>query len=467
MDIAVECQRLQCSIEEAVAEFHQDADINRFLLCLRTLLMAFIESLVVAQIQQYLENPDFIADLKAQAAKAALRFKGFKSTSIRLLTGQSFTIRSPYFAKAASKSSRGRKRKKRTPKSGCHMGLTYMGFLDRCSAVMVSSAVQAALLCPSLNIARRTLSSFGVELNVKTIQRISQHIGDRAIEHRHRITLTDTDTSTNHILLVCIDGGRLRERRAKRGRRPSELKRQGYHTDWREPTQLVIQWLDVNGEKCTKTAPIYDATIGDTDRAFELLEAYLRQLDCSQADRVVFCADGARRYWPRFQSLAKRLELNAHLEVIDYTHAKQNLNEILEQLPKKMGAKERARVVEHCQNLLWQGDVKALGQEIRRHVTGPSKRKKALAKFKNYFLDNYHRMQYATFKKLNLPIGSGCVESAIRRVINLRLKSPGMFWKRQTAEVMLFLRSTLLCGRWTIMLNNLLAINRGELDGCH
>lgn len=266
---------------------------------------------------------------------------------------------------------------------------------------------------------------------------------------------------------MCVDGGRLRERRTKRGRRPSGRKRQGYHTDWREPTQLVIQWLDVNGDKCTEIDPIYDATIGDTDQAFELLEAYLRQLDCSQAAKVVFCADGARRYWPRFQALAKRLELNAHLEVIDYTHAKQNLNEILEHLPKKMGAKERARVVEHCQNLLWQGDIAALEQQIRLHVTAPSKRKNALTKFKNYFLDNYRRMQYAAFKKLNLPIGSGCVESAIRRVINLRLKSPGMFWKRQTAEVMLFLRSTLLCGRWSIMLNNLLAINPGELDKCH
>lgn len=81
MDIAAECQRLQGSIEEAVAEFHQDADVNHFLLCLRTLLMAFIENLVLAQIQQYLESPDFIAGLKVQAAKAALRFSGFLSTS--------------------------------------------------------------------------------------------------------------------------------------------------------------------------------------------------------------------------------------------------------------------------------------------------------------------------------------------------------------------------------------------------
>jgi hypothetical protein len=342
-----------------------------------------------------------------------------------------------------------------------------MGFLDRCSAVAASSVVQAALLCPSLDIARRMLSSFGVEMNVKTIQRLSRHIGGRAIENRHRIALSDTDAATNRILLVSIDGGRLRERRAKRGRRPAGLKRQGYHTDWKEPTQLVIQWIDANGTKCPETVPIYDATMGDTDQAFDLLEGYLRQLDCTRADMVVFCADGARRYWSRFQSLAKRLQLPAHIEVIDYTHAKQNLNEILDRLPSKLEAKERAGIVKRCYNLLWQGDISELGQQIRLHIKGRKNRKKALAKFKSYFSDNYRRMQYAAFKNLKLPTGSGCVESAIRRVINLRLKSPGIFWKRETAEVMLFLRSTLLCGRWKIMLDNLLALNRGELAGCH
>jgi hypothetical protein len=302
-----------------------------------------------------------------------------------------------------------------------------------------------------------------MDMNVKTIQRLCRHIGERAIDKRHRIALSDADAVVDRILLVSVDGGRLRERRTKRGRRPARLKRQGYHTDWREPTQLVIQWLNANGTKCHDTPPIYDATMADTDQAFELMEAYLRQLDCSQAAMVVFCADGARRYWTRFQSLAKRLELAAHLEVIDYTHAKQNLNEILNHLPGKPEVKQRAGIVKHWHNLLWKGDIAALGQQIRLHIKNRKKRKKALTKFKNYFLDNYRRMQYAAFRNLNLPTGSGCVESAIRRVINLRLKSPGTFWKKETAEVMLFLRSTLLCGRWKIMLSNLLVLNRAQL----
>ncbi|MCP4750053.1 MAG: hypothetical protein GY866_04120 [Proteobacteria bacterium] len=46
-----------------------------------------------------------------------------------------------------------------------------------------------------------------------------------------------------------------------------------------------------------------------------------------------------------------------------------------------------------------------------------------------------------------MPTGSGTVESAIRRVINLRVKSAGMFWKRENAEKMIFLRSIVLTGK--------------------
>jgi len=67
-------------------------------------------------------------------------------------------------------------------------------------------------------------------------------------------------------------------------------------------------------------------------------------------------------------------------------------------------------------------------------------------------------MHYSVFKEHNLPTGSGAVESAIRRVINLRLKGAGIFWTAEMAEVMLFLRSQFLCGRWNIVLGNL--VNR-------
>lgn len=60
-------------------------------------------------------------------------------------------------------------------------------------------------------------------------------------------------------------------------------------------------------------------------------------------------------------------------------------------------------------------------------------------------------MAYAQLMALNLPIGSGAVESAIRRVVNLRLKGPGIFWCKANAEAILRLRAYYKAGRWNIL----------------
>ena len=47
-----------------------------------------------------------------------------------------------------------------------------------------------------------------------------------------------------------------------------------------------------------------------------------------------------------------------------------------------------------------------------------------------------------------LPLGSGAIESSIRRVVNLRMKGNLIFWKEESANDMLFLRSYYKAGRW-------------------
>ncbi len=59
-------------------------------------------------------------------------------------------------------------------------------------------------------------------------------------------------------------------------------------------------------------------------------------------------------------------------------------------------------------------------------------------------------MAYDKITALKLPIGSGAIESAIRRVINLRLKGPCIFWCKGHAEELLMLRSYYKSGRWNL-----------------
>jgi hypothetical protein len=64
-------------------------------------------------------------------------------------------------------------------------------------------------------------------------------------------------------------------------------------------------------------------------------------------------------------------------------------------------------------------------------------------------------LSYATYRRRGLPSGSGAIESTIRRVINLRLKSNAMYWLEDNAEGVFALRALLLCDRWEPTLSRL------------
>ena len=57
-------------------------------------------------------------------------------------------------------------------------------------------------------------------------------------------------------------------------------------------------------------------------------------------------------------------------------------------------------------------------------------------------------LRYATFRRRGLPCGSGAIESTIRRVINLRLKSNAMYWLEDNAEGVFAIRALIFCDRW-------------------
>ena len=76
---------------------------------------------------------------------------------------------------------------------------------------------------------------------------------------------------------------------------------------------------------------------------------------------------------------------------------------------------------------------------------------KKFATERNYFQRNAERMKYRTFKALGLPYGSGAVESAVRRVVNLRMKSNSLYWRPDNAERFLHLRAQFKSGRWDVL----------------
>ncbi len=97
---------------------------------------------------------------------------------------------------------------------------------------------------------------------------------------------------------------------------------------------------------------------------------------------------------------------------------------------------------------LLQGQVDQVIAAIRALCRG--RNSKAIRIHLNYFVTNRRRMAYGKIAALKLPIGSGAIESAIRRVVNLRLKGSCIFWCKGHAEELLMLRSYYKSGRWSL-----------------
>ena len=65
------------------------------------------------------------------------------------------------------------------------------------------------------------------------------------------------------------------------------------------------------------------------------------------------------------------------------------------------------------------------------------------------YLDEHEaHLRYDWFRYRGCPPGSGAIGSAIRRVINLRLKGNGIYWREGNAEAMVVPRAAALTGRW-------------------
>ena len=97
---------------------------------------------------------------------------------------------------------------------------------------------------------------------------------------------------------------------------------------------------------------------------------------------------------------------------------------------------------------LWRGEIGTVVDEIETLIgSRPTKAQKTWLKyFVTHGIKN-RRMDYSKSHTSHMPIGSGAIESAVRRVINLRVKSNAVYWLRDNAETMIRLRAWVKAGR--------------------
>lgn len=348
--------------------------------------------------------------------------------------------------------------------SGLYPELAVLGIHHGKTAALTDRVARHSALLPSFEHAQHELQSHGLKLPLKEVRRIATHLGAHVLTSRKRDLLdyragclSAGQELAGKRVACCIDAGKSRLRRVTRkqkGKGKNKKQRRRYKTDWREVKLLVIYEINAKGEKVRTSRPWIDGTFGGPDEVMELLAMHLHRLGAAGAEVVVVLADGAPWIWERLGWVANRVGWRDEQWqfVLDFWHAAQHIGLALGHVP--IAQKERQRLYRKLRKWLKAGKAWEMTQELRRlgQTHGVLS---ALAENLGYLEkhEDHCHMDYGRFLRQGLPIGSGAVESAIRRVINLRIKGPGLLWEEENAEAMVVLRAAALSGRWDELLH--------------
>ncbi len=420
---------------------------------------ALADAIMGAVLQARVGDLDFEAEASLAARRAlGLRNGGRASVKVSLLGGLEVRLETEYLKPNRRGGRAVRRGNGRRGKGGVgvYPVLAALGIWFNASPALASDVARQVADSDSVRAGRAALDQRGADLGHKETLRLVNKVAARAVEQRARwFAAVMASKPTQRILagkrvVVATDGGRLRLRcPARHGRRRKDTGHRRYDAPWCEPKLLTIYVVDGRGKVSDTFRPFYDGTLGDADAVFRMLLAYLKALGADEARELIVLGDGARWIWDRVADLVKDLGIPSDrvTQVVDWCHALGTLHKIVDLT--SWSASQRAAWIVTAKSLLHRGRIKKLDALIADLVVdAPTAEEHRL-----YFSHNAQRMQYSKFKAANIPTGSGAIESAVRRIVNMRMKSNGTFWLEDNAEGMLLLRSYLKGGYFDALLD--------------
>jgi len=384
------------------------------------------------------------------------------NTPIRTLFGNTIKPKLRYYVHKGRRGPKHKVGNRGKNGSGIYPALELLGIQFGTTPALAGEVARSVADGPSMNDAKVNLQHWGISLDIKTIRRISEAFADTGLAIRdewfdesdphHTPLVSENERFRGKRVLISTDGGRIRIRKNKRGRIAKGNKRHGYNTNWREPKLVTIRTIDDNGRVLRQDNPILDGTIGGPDEIFKILRSHLVARDIKQASEIVCVGDGALWIWDRMKRLMDELKIDSskvHF-VLDFYHAVEHLSTVADG-KRGWNKRKRKKWLKEMKNRLKHGNVDDILVKLKDLARG--RNAKAVKREMKYFKENKERMRYDVFMNKKLPIGSGAMESGIRQVVNMRLKSAGMFWKKENAEGFLHLRCYLKSNRWDIVEN--------------
>ncbi len=360
-------------------------------------------------------------------------------------------------------SPRGRTGKGRGPEgTGLYPELAAYRISEGCSPNVQAEVGRLVGLLP-IEQARAELARRGLEKDEKAVRRVAEELGCQMLATRTRDLmrfrageLPAGDEFAGKSVAAGIDGGRVRVRTVvKKIRVSGQMKRKKFRVEWREPKVVILFELDKKGRMVRGSHPVIDGTLQGPDALIELVAFHLHRMGAKLANVVTFVADGAPWIWKRLDWIIAQvgLETCRVVEVLDWCHAVHHVSVALASLP--LAEDERTELYRRLRGLLKEGKSRIVIAELEALAVGEDPDSSVWREIR--YLTKHSdagRLRYNCFRCRGVPMGSGAIESAIRRVINLRLKGNGIYWTEENAEAVFQLRAAVVSGRWDEILEH-------------
>lgn len=287
----------------------------------------------------------------------------------------------------------------------------------------------------------------GIEISAKQIERVCTFYGTKLYEMQCGYVFNKKDKQIEaNILYVLLDGSFIQIRNSSLQKKGKDF----FHgrDSWKE----VKLGRVINAKHIVKGISKDRNFVGKSDYVVHLGEAeifleQLRQLSESyKYSKLVFICDGAKWIWNWVEDCFP----NA-IKILDYFHATEHLGEYARNSISGEALRKDWLMLQ--QQRLLANNVAEIIDELESEILiNDQKHTKAnkenIKKLSTYLKENSTRMQYGSYKKQGLEIGSGAIESAHRVIIQQRAKLSGQRWSIEGAQSILSLRAAYHGGSW-------------------
>ncbi len=194
----------------------------------------------------------------------------------------------------------------------------------------------------------------------------------------------------------------------------------------------------------------YVATLKSRNEFRKRVSQLYNEVGNNRKTKTIVIGDGAHWIWEMASE-----QFPGAIEILDFYHLSEYLWTVAKAaLPYQEEKQEEW--IKQQQKLLkksqWQTVLKNCYQFKRKNKD----LSKAITDLERYLNNNKSRIDYQSYLKSGLMIGSGVVESSNRRVVTQRLKQAGMHWSKFGAEGVMALRAAYLSNsnRWSSFWSN-------------